>query len=70
MTFTPDFLDPEAADQAFATLLAELPWERHTTEMYGREVPVPRMEMWIANYPYTYSHRTYKPRPMSKTELN
>ena len=28
ITFIPDFLDPETADQAFTTLLAEIPWER------------------------------------------
>lgn len=70
VTFIPDFLDPETADQAFATLLVELPWERRTTEMYGRQLPVPRMELWIANHPYTYSRRTYDPKPWTSTLLN
>jgi alkylated DNA repair dioxygenase AlkB len=47
--FIPGFLDPETADQTFATLLAELPWERRTTEMYGKDVLVPRMEVWVTN---------------------
>lgn len=63
VTFIPDFLDPQAADAVFATLLAELPWERRMAEVYGRHVRVPRMEIWIADYPYTYSRRTYEPRP-------
>jgi alkylated DNA repair dioxygenase AlkB len=67
ITFIPNFLDAETADQALATLLAELPWERRTAEMYGKEVRVPRMEMWIANHPYTYSRRTYQPRPWTPT---
>jgi alkylated DNA repair dioxygenase AlkB len=61
ITFIPDFLDPETADQAFTRLLAEILWERRTTEMYGKNVPVPRMEVWVADYPYTYSRRTYQP---------
>ena len=69
VTFIPNFLDPDTADQAFATLFAELPWERRTAEMYGKGVPVPRMEIWIANYPYAYSHRTYQPRPWTPTLL-
>jgi alkylated DNA repair dioxygenase AlkB len=67
ITFIPDFLAPETADQAFTTLLTEIPWERRTTEMYGKEVPVPRMEVWVADYPYTYSRRTYQPGPWTPT---
>ena len=67
ITLIPDFLDPETADRVFTTLLAELPWERRTTQMYGKDVPVPRMEMWIAAHPYTYSRRTYQPRPWTPT---
>src|SRR5271157_2752901 len=67
ITFIPDFLDPETADQAFTTLLAEIPWERRTTEMYGKNVPVPRMEVWVADHPYTYSRRTYQPTSWTPT---
>jgi alkylated DNA repair dioxygenase AlkB len=67
ITFLPGFLELETADQAFATLLAELPWERRTAEMYGQDVLVPRMEVWIADHPYTYSGRTYQPRPWTPT---
>lgn len=28
------------------------------------------MEIWIADYPYTYSRRTYQPRPWTPTLLN
>ena len=69
VSFLPNFLDSKAADEAFATLLAELPWERRTTEMYGKQVLVPRMEIWIADYPYTYSRRTYQPQPWTPTLL-
>lgn len=67
VTFIPNFLDPETAAQAFTALLSEIPWERRTTEMYGKNVPVPRMEVWVADYPYTYSRRTYQPTPWTPT---
>jgi alkylated DNA repair dioxygenase AlkB len=67
ITFIPNFLDQETADQAFVTLLAEIPWERRTTEMYGKNVPVPRMEVWVADHPYTYSRRTYQPTAWTPT---
>jgi alkylated DNA repair dioxygenase AlkB len=56
----PGFLAPEIADETLARLLAELPWERRTSKMYGKHVPVPRMEVWVADHPYTYSGRTYQ----------
>jgi alkylated DNA repair dioxygenase AlkB len=67
ITFIPDFLDPETADQAFTILLSEIPWERRTTEMYGKNVPVPRMEVWVADHPYTYSRRMYQPTSWTPT---
>lgn len=66
-TLFPEFLDPKTADQIFATLLAEIPWERRIAEIYGKEVAVPRMEVWIADHPYAYSHRAYQPRPWTPT---
>jgi alkylated DNA repair dioxygenase AlkB len=47
ITFIPGFLGPETANEAFAALLAEFPWERHTSNMYGKVVAVPRMEVWV-----------------------
>ena len=58
-----DFLTREDADKTFTSLEKEIPWERRISRMRGRDVPVPRMEVWIAEKPYTYAGRTYKPHP-------
>ena len=42
-------------------LLAELSWERRISRMYGEDVPVPCMEVWVGDQAYTYSHRAYQP---------
>jgi len=55
------FLAQDFADAALTALLAELPWERRISRMYGKDMPVPRMEVWVADYAYTYSHREYQP---------
>jgi alkylated DNA repair dioxygenase AlkB len=60
LSLIPGFLAPDRADETLARLLAELPWARRTSKMYGKEVPVPRMEVWIADHPYRYSGRTYQ----------
>ena len=67
ITFIPNFLEQETANEAFDALLSEIPWERRITEMYGKNVPVPRMEVWVADYAYTYSRRTYQPTPWTPT---
>lgn len=59
----PAFLPPAEADRAFAALRAGLPWRRHVSRLYGREIAVPRLEVWIADLPYTYSRRRYDPSP-------
>ncbi len=58
-----DFLTREDADKTFTSLEKETPWERRVSRMRGRDVPVPRLEVWIAEKPYTYSGRTYQPHP-------
>jgi len=63
------FFDPEIADTTLAALLAELPWKRRISRMYGKDVPVPRMEVWVADHDYTYSHRTYQPTSWTPTLL-
>jgi hypothetical protein len=57
------------ADTTLAALLAELPWERRISRMYGKDVSVPRMEVWVADHAYTYSHRTYQPISWTRTLL-
>jgi alkylated DNA repair dioxygenase AlkB len=65
----PGFLAPDRADETLARLLVELPWARRTSKMYGKDAPVPRMEVWIADHPYTYSGRTYQATSWTQTLL-
>jgi alkylated DNA repair dioxygenase AlkB len=67
--FVPGFLAPDVADAALAGLLSELRWERRVSRVYGKDVSVPRSEVWIAERPYTYSHRTYQPAAWTPTLL-
>jgi hypothetical protein len=39
VTFIPGFLAPEIADITLAALLAELPWKRRISRMYGKMYP-------------------------------
>lgn len=44
--YMPDFLSPIQADRLFDTALKELPWQRESLHMFGRQVQVPRHVAW------------------------
>jgi len=62
-TFIAGFLAPEVADTTLAALLAGLPWERRISRIYGKDVRVPRMEVWSRIAP------TRKPEQLGLLEL-
>jgi alkylated DNA repair dioxygenase AlkB len=54
VTYWPQFLQPEVADQMFS-LAEDLAWERPTVTMFGRSFPIPRDVVWISDgQTYTY----------------
>jgi alkylated DNA repair dioxygenase AlkB len=57
--------DAAEAQQWFARLHAEIPWERHRLRLFGREIDAPRLSCWIgdADAVYTYSRVRFEPKP-------
>lgn len=55
----------DAADSAFATLRSEVRWRQDHLRMFGRTIPVPRLESWVADegLDYTYSGVHHDPDP-------
>ncbi len=65
-------LDPHwiaAADDVFAALQREVPFEARPIKLFGREVMQPRLVAWVgdANAIYTYSGLRHEPRPWTPT---
>ncbi|WP_404297651.1 alpha-ketoglutarate-dependent dioxygenase AlkB family protein [Halomonas sp.] len=56
--------EPDAA-RLLATLDAELPWQRPTLRLYGREHAIPRCQVWMGDPEacYRYSGRDFYPEP-------
>lgn len=44
------------ADQYFGELMAAVPWRHDEIVMYGRKVPVPRLEAWYGDHDSNYSY--------------
>jgi alkylated DNA repair dioxygenase AlkB len=65
----PGFLDAAEAARAFLAVRDEVPWERHTLRLYGRDVAMPRLSCWIgdADAVYAYSGARYVPRAWTPT---
>lgn len=58
MLFWPDFLERSMADTLLKKSIDELPWRADKIYMFGKQIPVPRLQNWYAdrlNTTYTYS---------------
>jgi len=55
VTLTPGWLAPVEADELFAALTTDIPWEQQTLRIYGREVATPRLTCWFGGAGYSYS---------------
>ncbi len=54
------FINTADADRIFSSALNEIPWESSTIKMYGKEVPIPRLQCWIGDprCEYAYSGKS------------
>lgn len=67
--YCPGWLDPAAAEVAFAALIAEIDWQVHRIRLFGREVDTPRLCSWIGDpgAAYAYSGTRFEPRAWTPT---
>ena len=65
LRFEPHWLSIEEADDWFARLVAETPWEQPSVHLHGRDYPVPRLLAWYgdAEASYRYSGLVHRPLP-------
>lgn len=49
LTYVPDFIPAEQADNLFACLLKTVPWEQHQQILYEKEVVTPRLSAWYGD---------------------
>jgi alkylated DNA repair dioxygenase AlkB len=56
---------PTDADALLLALQAEIPWQQHRLNLFGREVAAPRLSCWIGDpdAAYTYSRTRFEPQP-------
>lgn len=62
-SYFPSFIAPDEADEYFARILGDTPWEQRHIVMFGREVLQPRLACWYGDHAYSYSGILLEPRP-------
>ncbi len=63
--YIPSFIETSAANEYFARILQNTPWEHRHIVMFGREVLQPRLTCWYGDHAYSYSGIRLEPRPWS-----
>jgi alkylated DNA repair dioxygenase AlkB len=65
LLYHPAFFDKKTSDQLLESLLRNIQWKQDKINMYGRELPLPRLSAWYGDTdkPYTYSGITLTPLP-------
>lgn len=65
--YIPDFYDKETADKFLERLINDIKWKQESMNMYGKEIPFPRLTAWYgdSDRPYSFSGITLKPNPWS-----
>ena len=71
LLYHPSFFDKLTSDKLFAALLDKIQWKQDKINMYGRELPLPRLSAWYGDTekPYTYSGITLTPMPWTEELL-
>ncbi len=59
--YLPDFMSPQNASLVYEHLIAHLPWQQPTIEVYGKSHLVPRLQCWMADkgVQYHYSGKLF-----------
>lgn len=65
LAWLPQWLAYDEADALLASLRNAIPWEVHRIQLFGRQLPAPRLSCWIGDpgTGYTYSRTRFEPRP-------
>ncbi|WP_341222005.1 alpha-ketoglutarate-dependent dioxygenase AlkB family protein [Polaribacter atrinae] len=65
--YIPNFYDKPTADKYLKRLIEDIKWKQESMNMYGKEIPFPRLTSWYGDQdkPYSFSGITLQPHPWS-----
>lgn len=63
--YVPDFISTEESQALVAKWTAELDWVRSEITLFGRKVPIPRLNTWYGDRDYAYSGTRFEAKPLT-----
>jgi alkylated DNA repair dioxygenase AlkB len=62
-----NFYDKSTADKYLKRLIEDIKWKQESMNMYGKQIPFPRLTSWYGDQdkPYSFSGITLQPHPWS-----
>lgn len=69
--YIPDFYGNNKADAFLKAFIETIEWKQESMNMYGKQIPFPRLTSWYgdSDKPYSFSGITLQPHPWSKELL-
>lgn len=69
--YIPDFFNTNVANRYLKTFIETIQWKQESMNMYGKQIPFPRLTSWYgdSDKPYSFSGITLQPHPWSKELL-
>ncbi|MCU4177306.1 alpha-ketoglutarate-dependent dioxygenase AlkB family protein [Carboxylicivirga sp. N1Y90] len=69
--YLPNFFNIEEANRHFKALMNDIEWKQESMNMYGRNIPFPRLTAWYGDNdkPYSFSGITLAPLKWNETLL-
>lgn len=67
LQFWPDALSRQVALNRFQTLFSTTPWRQHSINLFGRTVPIPRLQAWYGDSQCSYSYSSIALIPLPWT---
>ena len=61
--WSPNFIASNEADELFELLRNQVKWREDEIKLFGKTMPIPRLQCWYGDSPYKYSNITMQPEP-------
>ncbi|WP_052131331.1 alpha-ketoglutarate-dependent dioxygenase AlkB family protein [Vibrio caribbeanicus] len=67
--WSPNFIPFDEASRLFEQLNQQIRWREDEITLFGKRMPIPRLQCWYGDSPYRYSNLTMHPEPWLPTLL-
>ena len=66
--YIPNFYSKQTADTYLKRLISDIKWKQKSMNMYGKQIPFPRLTSWYGDNdkPYSFSGITLQPHPLDR----